>query len=294
MDRFTPPDMTGRTVLVTGASGGIGFEAARALAKAGGTVGMTARDPGRGAAARDAIRDAAGHDRVELYLADFEDLDAVRRLAEDVRANHECIDVLVNNAGAIFSIRGVTPQGFELTWQVDHLAAFLLTNLLGDLLAAAAPSRVITVSSDAHLRAVRGIDFEDPGLERGWSPFKAYSQAKLANIMFAYELARRWETLGVLSNAVHPGPVRSGFGTQDWGWYGRLWSLGRRFMLTPEEGADSIVWLASSRDVEGHTCEYFFKRKAKQSSSASYDRDKQRRLWELSARQTGLPAEGAA
>jgi retinol dehydrogenase-14 len=290
MQPYVPPDMHGRTVLVTGGSGGIGFETARALALAGATVGLTARDAGRGAAARDAISEAAGHDRVELYLCDFEDLTAVHRLVDEVRSVHECLDVLVNNAGAIFSMRGLTAQGLELTWQVDHLCAFLLTNLLSDLLAAASPSRVITVSSDAHLRAVQGIDFDDPSLERAWSPFKAYAQAKLANVMFAYELARRWEMRGVMSNAVHPGPVRSGFGMQDWGWYGRLWSLGRRFMLTPQEGADTIVWLASSRDLEGRTGEYFYRRKPKRSSRASYDRDAQRRLWELSAGQTGLGA----
>jgi retinol dehydrogenase 14 len=291
MRLYVPPDMHGRTVLVTGASSGIGFATACALAVAGATVGLAARDADRGAAARSAVSEVAGHDRVELYLCDFTDLSCVRRMVDEVRAAHECLDVLVNNAGAIFPRRELTSAGFELTWQVDHLGAFLLTNLLSDLLAAASPSRVVTVSSDAHLRAVKGIDLDDPGLARGWSPFKAYAQAKLANVMFAYELARRWETLGVMSNAVHPGPVRTGFGTQDWGLNGRAWSLGRRFMLTPEEGANTIVWLAASRDVEGHTGMYFYRRRPKRSSRASYDRDAQRRLWELSARQTGLSPE---
>ncbi len=286
-----PPDMTGRRVMITGASGGIGFEAAKKLARAGAIIAMVARDRRRGEAARDAVVEAAGGDRVELYLCDFQDLDAVRALARAYAQEHDALDVLVNNAGAIYRQRELTPQGFERTWQVNHLAAFLLTNLLEELLVAAAPSRVVTVSSDAHLRAWRGIAFDDPGLPRGWSPFKAYAQSKLANIMFAYELARRSRTHGVLSTAMHPGPVASGFGREGWGPSGRLWDAGRSFMLTPEQGADSIVWLTSSPDVEGRTGLYFYRREAKHSAPPSYDLAAQRRLWELSARQTALAGE---
>jgi NAD(P)-dependent dehydrogenase (short-subunit alcohol dehydrogenase family) len=292
MELYVPPEMRGRTALVTGATRGIGYETARALAIAGATVGVHARDPDRGVSACESIRQAAGHDRIELYMCDFDDLVQVQRLAIEFRSAHARLDVLVNNAGAIYPRRELTTQGFERTWQVDHLAAFLLTNLLRDPLAAAAPSRVIAVSSDAHLRAFRGIDLQDPGLGRHWTPFKAYAQAKLANVMFAYGLARRWRRLGVASNAMHPGSARTAFGAEGWGFGGWIRSIGSPFLIDARRGADTIIWLAASPEVERRTGEYFYRRRAKRSGTPSYDEAAQDALWRLSAEQVRLAQGG--
>ena len=182
----------------------------------------------------------------------------------------------------------MTGDGFEMTWQVDYLAPFLLTNLLAPALQGGAPARVITVSSDAHLAAWRGLNFDDLNGEHSWSSFGAYSAAKLANIMFAAELSRRWGELGVTSNAMHPGVVRTGFGRAgDFNERG-LWSLTNLWSLTPEQGADTMVYLASSPEVEGVTGQYFYKRSPKQPSKPARDVSAQERLWRETAETLGL------
>lgn len=200
------------------------------------------------------------------------------------------MDVLVNNAALLARDRTLTPDGLESTLQVNHLSHFLLTNLLRGPLVAAESSRVITVSSDAHFYTVGGIRFDDLGYERGWTPFRAYAHSKLANIMFAYELADRWAGTGVSSNAVHPGPVSSALGRDGWGFWSHFWdNLVPK--LTPEKAADDVVWLAESAEVASVSGMYYYRRRQKRSSRPSYDTKARRRLWEASAALTRLDSE---
>ncbi len=283
----------GKTVVVTGGTNGIGHEAARVLSAAGAQVVLLSRNAERTGAAANRLGVLTGVP-VQTAVADFSDLAQVRRaVADDLLDRFERIDVLINNAGAIYPSRQVTADGFEMTWQVDYVAPFLLTNLLAPALKNAAPSRVITVSSDAHLAAWRGLDFDDLVGERSWSSFGSYSAAKLANIMFAVELSRRWAPLGVTSNAMHPGVVRTGFGRSgDWSERG-LWSLTNLWALTPEQGADTMVYLASSPEVEGVSGRYFYKCSPKQPSRRARDVAAQTRLWRETAESLGL-ARGLA
>ncbi len=277
----------GRTIVVTGGTNGIGHEAVRALSAAGATVVIVSRSAERTRAAAELVTVLTGV-RVETAVADFADLAQVRAVATELLERFGRIDVLANNAGAIYPSRQVTVDGYEMTWQVDYLAPFLLTNLLKPALVAAAPSRVISVSSDAHQGAWRGLNFDDLNGENSWSSFSAYSKAKLANIMFAAELARRWAPLGVMSNSMHPGIVRTGFGRSgDWNERG-LWSLTNLWALTPEQGADTLVYLASSPEVEGVTGQYFYKCSPKQPSRPARDVATQERLWRVTAELLGL------
>ncbi len=276
--------MTGRTCLITGASNGIGKEAAVAIAATGASVIMVARDQSRGQAALDEVRRRSGTDGVELLLADLASLDEVRRLARDVRDRHDRLHVLINNAGAYNAHRSETKDGFETTIGVNHLAHFLLTMELLDLLKASAPARIVNVSSAAHIGA--RIDFDDLQLKRRYGGMRAYGQSKLANVLFTYELGRRLEGSGVTANAIHPGVVLTGFGRNNTGLIGLGFEVfqlfGRPFLLTPERGADTIIYLATSPDVEGVTGKYFEKRHAIPSTPGSYDEATQKRLWDVS------------
>ena len=282
------PDMSGKTVLVTGASSGIGLETAAALAQMGAMVVMTARDPAKGEAAMAGVGARSGSERVELLMVDFASVRSIRELATEFGAKYQRLDVLVNNAGAYNARRSVTADGYEMTFGVNHLGYFLLTDLLLDLLKASAPSRIVNVSSGAHLRAA--IDFDDLNGERSYGGLRAYSQSKLANVLFTYELARRLEGSGVTANCMHPGFVRSGFGLNNGGAMKAAWHvirfLARPVMLTPAQGAETAVYLASSPEVEGVSGKYFVKKKAVPSSAISYDEDVARRLWEVSEEMT--------
>jgi NAD(P)-dependent dehydrogenase (short-subunit alcohol dehydrogenase family) len=224
---------------------------------------------------------------VDVFQADLSAQGQVRRLAAEVRAAYPRLDVLVNNAGGFWAHRHVTADGLERTLALNHLAPFLLTHELGDLLVASAPARVVTVSSGA--QAMGRIDLDDLGGERSWSGQRAYSQSKLANVLFTYELARRLEGTGVTATVLHPGVVRTAFGAEDSGrWMRLLQPLVRPFMKTPEQGAATPIFLASSPEVAGVTGAYFAARRPKRSAKASYDRDLARRLWEVSAELTGV------
>ena len=241
--------MKGTVCVVTGATSGIGRAAATALAKLGATVVMVGRDRGRTeAAAAQIAAVAASPPRAET--ADLASLEQVRGLAGRL-AGLERIDVLINNAGLVLGERRLTPDGLEHVFALNHLAPFLLTNLLLPTLTASAPARVITLTSDAHSAA--RLDFSDPNLEHGWDSWRSYANSKLANILFTRELARRLDGTGVTANCAHPGVVRTGFGRESRPLLKLGITIARPFMLSPERGADTIVYLASSPDLAGQT-----------------------------------------
>lgn len=278
--------MSGQRVVITGSTSGIGYEAARSLSAAGADVVLVSRTSSRTMTAAETISAESGH-AVETCIADFSSLDQVRAAGHDLCNRFSRIDVFVNNAGAIYPDRQTTVDGFEMTWQVDHLAPFLLTNLLRPSLDAGRNPQVITISSDAHLAAWRGLRFADLNGERSWSPFGAYAAAKLANIMFSAELARRWGP-SIRSNAVHPGLVQTGFGRSD-DWHTRYnWSFTDVWSLSAAQGADTLVYLASSPDAAEASGAYFYKRRPKRPSRAARDVGAQQRLWEVSADALGM------
>jgi NAD(P)-dependent dehydrogenase (short-subunit alcohol dehydrogenase family) len=282
--------MKGTVCVVTGATSGIGKAAATALARLGATVVLVGRDRGRTeAAAAEIAPVSASPPRAEV--ADLASLEQVRGLAGRL-AGLERIDVLINNAGLVLGERRITPDGLEHVFALNHLAPFLLTSLLLPKLTASAPAQVVTVTSDAHSAA--RLDLSDPNLEHGWDSWRSYANSKLANILFTRELARRLEGTGVTANCAHPGVVRTGFGRES----RPLLKLGiliaRPFMLSPERGADTIVYLASSPDVAGQTGGYYVKRQRREPSAAARDDAAARELWELSETLTGLaPARPA-
>ena len=276
------PLMAGKSVLVTGGTGGIGQATATGLAALGARVGITGRDQARTEAAAAGIRAAPGSPAVDAFAADMSVQAGVRRLAAQVLDTYPRLDVLVNNAGGFWAHRHVTADGLERTFALNHLAPFLLTSLLLDGLTASASARILTVSSGAH--ASGRIDFDDLQGERNYSGQRAYSQSKLANVMFTYELARRLDGTGVTATVLHPGVVRTGFGAEDQAAYlGVMIGVARLFMKTPAQGADTPIYLASSPQVEGITGRYFVNRKPRTSSKASYDTTAAARLWRVSA-----------
>jgi retinol dehydrogenase-14 len=280
--------MTGRTVLVTGATSGIGRATALGLATMGARLAITGRDRERTDAAADEIR-AAGGGQVDVFVGDLSSQSAVRQLAAEVLLQLPRIDVLVNNAGGYWDTRHITADGYEGTFALNHLAPFLLTNVLLDRLRLGAPARVVTVASGAH--TMGRIDFDDLQGKRSYSGSRAYNQSKLANVLFTYELARRLQGTGVTANALHPGVVRTGFGAEDPGVVQRLFvPLMRPFMKTPAQGAVTSIYLASAPDLGQVTGRYFADRKPKQSSKASYDEAVAARLWQVSADLVGLAA----
>ena len=281
--------MAGKYVLVTGGTGGFGRATAAGLAALGARVGITGRDQGRAAAAAADIRAATGSHAVDVFAADMSSQAQVRRLAAQVLGTYPRLDVLVNNAGGFWGRRHVTADGLEHTFALNHLAPFLLTSLLLDRLTASAPARIVTVSSGAHAQG--RLDFNDLQGERNYSGQRAYSQSKLANVMFTYQLARRLEGTGVTATAAHPGVVATSFGAEDHPAHlGIMIRVARPLMKTPSQGALTPVYLASSPEVEGVTGQYFAGRKAKTSSKSSYDTAAAARLWQASAALTGLTA----
>ena len=282
--------MESKVVLITGGTSGIGRAAATALAAMGAEVVVTGRSRERGELAVEEIRDTSGNARVSLMLADLAVQAEVRGLAEEFRDRYDRLDVLVNNAGIIQSKRTQTPDGIELTLAVNHLAPFLLTNLLLDLLKKSAPSRIITVSSEARRGAK--IDFEDLQSERRYRPFKVYGMTKLANILFTYELAERLEGTGVVANSLHPGGVNTNFGNNNRSFGTLIFRAFKPFMRTPERGADTVVYLAVSPEAGKITGRYLTDRKVVSSFQDPHDEVMQKRLWEVSEALTNL--EGAS
>jgi retinol dehydrogenase-14 len=278
--------MAGKTVLVTGGTGGIGKATAVGLAVLGARVGITGRDRVRAEAAVADIRAASGNLAVDVFAADLSSQAQVRRLAGEVLDAYPRLDVLVNNVGGFWAHRHVTADGLEHTFALNHLAPFLLTDLLLDRLTGSAPARVVTVSSGAH--ATGHIDFADLQGSAGYSGQRAYNASKLANVMFTYELARRLDGTGVTANVLHPGVVRTNFGAEDQAGMKVILPLVRPFLKSPAAGAATTIYLASSAEVDGVTGRYFANRKPKTSSKASYHTGTAARLWQVSADLVGL------
>jgi len=280
--------MAGRTVLVTGGTGGIGLATAFGLAAMGANVAIVGRDAARAEAAADSVRAGTGA-RVSVFVADLSSQAEVRRLAAESLERLPRIDVLVNNVGGYWHTRRVTADGLEWTFAVNHLAAFLLTALLLDRLKQSADGRVVTVSSHAHAQG--RIDFDDLQGEDSYSGARAYDQSKLANVLFTNELAERLRGSGVTANALHPGVVSTGFGAEDPGRTQRLAvPLLRPFMRSPTRGAATSIRLASSPDIKGVTGRYFANGKEKRLSRRGGDEAVARRLWDVSADLVGALA----
>jgi NAD(P)-dependent dehydrogenase (short-subunit alcohol dehydrogenase family) len=279
--------MKGKTVLITGASTGIGKAAARALAEQGADVTMISRDAGRGEAARAEIAAASGNPRVAFLAFDLGRPAEVRAAAEAFEARHDRLDVLINNAAIIPYRRMLTADGLETQFAVNHLAYFLLTHLLLGRLRGAAPSRIVLVSSGLHRRG--GLDLDDLQAEKGYRGMKVYGRTKLMNLLFMRELDRRLAGSGVTVNALSPGFTATELGRSAPP-LSRL--VFKAFGKTPEKGADTVVFLAASPDVEGVSGRYFNNRRAEAVSTAAADDGAARRLWEISARLVGLGAEG--
>ena len=278
--------MGGKTVLITGGTSGIGKASAVALAAMGANVVIVGRNPERGEAALQDIKAQSHSKSVELMLADLSVQSEVRRLAEEFLGRHDRLDVLANNAGLVHSRRTETVDGMETTLAINHLAPFLLTDLLLDRLKQSAPSRVITVSSEAE--RMGKIDFDDIQSTQKYRGFPVYGMTKLANIMFTYELAERLKGTFVTANCLHPGPVSTNFGKNNGGPMALFFRLGKPFMRSPEQGADTLIWLASSADVDGVSGKYFSDRKEIEAKDIAYDPSARRRLWEISEELTGL------
>lgn len=272
-------NMNGKICLVTGATNGIGKATAQALAQMGATVVIVGRNTDKCAAVVSEIRQISGNDAVETLIADLSIMAEVRQVADQFKAKYQKLHVLVNNAGGAFLKRQVTSEGFEKTFALNHLSYFLLTTLLLDTLKASSPSRIVNVSSDAHKGA--HLDFDDLQSEKGG--FDVYGRSKLANVVFSYELARRLSGTGVTSNVLHPGLVRTGFADNLGVVPSAVIGFFMRFVgLTPEQGAQTSVYLATSPDVKNVTGKYWEKSKAVPSGGTSYDETTWTRMWEVS------------
>jgi len=285
--------MTGRICLVTGATQGIGLVTAQTLAQQGAAVIIVSRNPARCAATAGEIKRQAGNPAVDFIAADLSSQHDIRQAAEVVKSRYKELHVLVNNAGSTFGKRQESADGLEMNFALNHAAYFLLTNLLLDTLKASLPARILNVSSEVH-GWCKGIDFNDLQSHQRYSEMQVYARSKLANVLFTYELARRLANdpaaQGLTVNALNPGVVKTNFQMQG-GFLGRLSKrMGNLFVgVSPEKGAETSIYLATSPEVESVTGKYFEKMKAVPSSKASYDEDAARRLWQATAELTGLP-----
>ena len=275
--------LEGRVALVTGATNGIGRVTAREFARMGARTFLVARDPARGDAAAREIRDATGA-TVEVLVADLSSRAEVRGLAVAVRERTGRLDLLVNNAGAIFAERRTSVDGVEMTLALNHLAYFLLTLELLPLLEAAPDARVVNVSSMAHEHG--SIDFADLQLERRYGMWKAYAQSKLANVLFTREMARRLSGSRITANALHPGSVATGFGRNHPGFFGKLVAVGAPFLASPERGARTTLHVATAPGLRGITGRYFSACRERAPSRAALDGATALRLWQISEAMT--------
>jgi retinol dehydrogenase-12 len=284
--------MRGRVCLVTGATNGIGYETALGLARLGARVAIVGRDADKARHCAERVRVAVPGAIVDAHTADLSAQDAIRQLAGVLRAAYPRLDVLVNNAGAIFDRRTLTVDGIERTWALDHLGYVLLTlELLESLKASAAAGgkpRIVNVASAAHYRG--HIDFDDIEGARRYGAMRAYAQAKLGNVLFTYALARRLRDSGIAVNCLHPGVINTGFARNTGGLFGTAWSLMRPFLTSPDKGAQTSLHVASAPELDGVTGRYFSHARPKTSSAESRDEAVQERVWALSLAQIGRAA----
>jgi NAD(P)-dependent dehydrogenase (short-subunit alcohol dehydrogenase family) len=283
--------MNSKRVLITGATNGIGKQAALELAKMGADVVIVGRDEIKTRKVSIDLKTLSGNSGIDLLVADLSSMDEIRRVATEFRAKYDRLDVLLNNAGAVFSDYQKSADGYEMTFALNHISYYLLTHLLLDIVKQTAQeqgeARIINVSSSAHRNAT--LQLENLRDESGYSFMNSYGGSKLMNVLFTYELARRLADTTVTVNAVHPGLVDTGFGHNT----GRLWSAlikvaQKLFAISPEKGAETLVYLASSPVVKGIGGKYWNDKTQKRSSDLSYDREQQKRLWEFSAEATGV------
>jgi retinol dehydrogenase-12 len=284
--------LEGKYVLVTGATSGMGTVTARRLAEQGATVVLVGRDAEKTQATVREIQKRVPTSDVRSLVADLSSLAQVRALAQAYRDSSPRLDVLIHNAGGMFGKRQLSADGLEMTFALNYFAPFLLTHLLLDTLKASAPSRVITVASAQH--AGKQVPFEDMTHQKGYKPLQVYAESKLMAIMFTYALARRLHGTGVTANALHPGVVATDFGKDAGGMWPAMFTVLAPLSLSPEKGARTAIYLASSPDVADVSGQYFVKSKAARSSSASNDVASQERLWTLSEQVTGLAAPQSA
>ena len=279
------PDLQGRRILVTGATNGIGLEAALALGAAGAELILVGRDAQRTEAARKAVQERAKVEVVGM-LCDFASQASIRAFAADFCARYDRLHVLVNNAGTVNAERKLTEDGIEATFAVNHLGYFLLTQLLLERVRAGAPARIVNVSSTGHYGAT--LDFNDLGFEKDYDIMAAYRRSKLGNVLYTRLLARKLAGSGVTVNALHPGGVATNIWTGAPGWAAPLLWLAKRFMLSPAQGAETITYLAASPEVEGKTGLYFEKNRERAPSELAQNDALAERLWVESERLTGL------
>jgi NAD(P)-dependent dehydrogenase (short-subunit alcohol dehydrogenase family) len=272
--------MKGKTIVATGATSGIGEVAVLALAGLGARIVFIARDQARAQATMRKLEANAPGLSHRMLLADLSNMAETRKVGAEIAESEPRIDVLINNAGALFSNRQVTPEGLELTFALNHMAYFVLTEALRERLIASAPARIVSTASAAHQGM--SLDFSDLQSAKGYSGLRVYGRSKLANILFTRELARRLAGTGVTANCLHPGAVATRFGESSGGWVGRVLPVLRLFFISPEQGADTIIYLASSPEVAGTTGAYFVKRKVTAPSAAAQDDAAAKRLWEAS------------
>jgi NAD(P)-dependent dehydrogenase (short-subunit alcohol dehydrogenase family) len=286
METAEKTDMKDKVVMITGANSGIGKATATELAKRGATVVMVARNPQKGEAAISEIKKETSNDSVDLLLADLSSLQSVRQLASQFQTKYSKLHVLINNAGLFNARHHLTEDGYEMTFAINYLAPFLLTNLLLAQLRGNTPSRIVNVSSVAHYNG--HINFEDLNMEKSYGGWKAYQQSKLALLLFTRELAKRLQGTGVTVNSLHPGTVATHIWSRPAGPMGFIMKLPKLFMTSPKEGAETVVYLASSPGVESVSGEYWEKLKIKKSSPESYDESVAKKLWDVSEQLTHL------
>jgi|TARA_B100000508_G_scaffold79138_1_gene61601 NAD(P)-dependent dehydrogenase (short-subunit alcohol dehydrogenase family) len=274
-------NMNGKVCLVTGATDGIGKVSARVLAELGAKVIIVGRNPEKSAIVLAELRSISGNENIDLLMADLAVMQEVRDLAEQVISRYDRIDVLLNNAGGYFTKHEITSDGLEMTFALNHMSYFLLTNKLMELLKYSAPARIVNVSSDAHY----GVDMEFENLngEQEYKAWKAYQKSKLANVLFTYELLKKVPG-NITVNCLHPGFVATNFGHNNGGFFGPVLKIAQRISaIDPEEGAKTSIFLCSAPEVKGVSGKYFYKCQPKTSSRESRNMDTGKRLWQISS-----------